>query len=576
MGLGFMDSVAQPYALSQRPILTEDQFLKEAKRRGLWLPLEKDLELLHRLGLLVPILRYDKPVRSLRAAARRHPGRKWEILSGGIPVHGPDLLAEASAGRVARAREGPFRSWARRRRMEGDVSFRATEYLYSPYQLLTIHHVQEALRTRRAQRARFTSREWAATVIQGVRAVSLRNDGHAALLTALEPVFYPGIIAQARMPLGYGIDFGEYDAYVRSVDAVALLATVRMTADDLLRTAERFLSDAHDIDPLRNWIELVGLVHPDKWARLEGSALLAIDLRIAAEMCLRLYEELAASGQAGPLPALSGRWWSPLHDRIGGRRDDLDSVLIDYDLSPHPALLLIVEGWTELSVVPRVMRMLSIPVRDSFIQVVDLGGADKSFEQIARLSAPRLRRSSPSVADMLRPPLRVLIVMDEDGRFSTPAKRAERKREWVEYVWNMLGEDLRTDVAQGEIEQMIEVTTWREGGGDLELAHFSARQLARAHARSGQIPSGRDVAWAELQIAQARARGMSLKKLWKTWPGPRPTKEALWKELWPSLERQIRHEARMGSPESVPICAVLLHARELASGHRRHVMMRVG
>ena len=61
---------------------------------------------------------------------------------------------------------------------------------------------------------------------------------------------------------------------------------------------------------------------------LKDAALIAMDDRIAAEILLRFYEDLALRGQAEPLPDLSGALgWHPLHERLSNHPDTLDEDL---------------------------------------------------------------------------------------------------------------------------------------------------------------------------------------------------------------------------------------------------------
>jgi len=77
------------------------------------------------------------------------------------------------------------------------------------------------------------------------------------------------------------------------------------------------------------------------WEHLKDASLLAMDDRIAAEIVLRFYEDLALRGQAEPLPDLSTTMaWHPLHERLSNHPETLDEDLVRLGISPHPRVVL--------------------------------------------------------------------------------------------------------------------------------------------------------------------------------------------------------------------------------------------
>ena len=191
----FVETLVRPSALSQRQPLLEREFASATARRRLGGSLSGHLEPLHRDGLLVPILRVDRPVRRLKTAARRAT-EAWErsaILHRAPPTDAPTLVGELGTGRLSLGRETPFRPWRNRARHGGDVTFHAYDYLYSPYQLLLVPTVREALDARLRRRAGVYPADWASHVIEKAREASVENDHLVTLLAALEPIYYPEI-----------------------------------------------------------------------------------------------------------------------------------------------------------------------------------------------------------------------------------------------------------------------------------------------------------------------------------------------------------------------------------------------
>ena len=61
---------------------------------------------------------------------------------------------------------------------------------------------------------------------------------------------------------------------------------------------------AHRLDPVGDsWSQLMRRAPARAWKDLKDAALSALDYRIAAEILLLFYEDLAARGQADPLPS---------------------------------------------------------------------------------------------------------------------------------------------------------------------------------------------------------------------------------------------------------------------------------
>jgi hypothetical protein len=109
------------------------------------------------------------------------------------------------------------------------------------------------------------------------------------------------------------------------------------------------------MDPLGSWWDLVRFGRRDRWDKLKGEAVLALDHRVAAEMLLRFHEDLAAAGAAPIIEPPDRRYADPRHRQIP--RDDagLEQAVTDFGLSPHPSLVLVLEGETEMVLVPRAL-----------------------------------------------------------------------------------------------------------------------------------------------------------------------------------------------------------------------------
>jgi hypothetical protein len=340
--------------------------------------------------------------------------------------------------------------------------------------------------------------------------------------------------------------------------------------------AGRLVHLADSVDPLRDWLDLVRQVHPDKWQRLRGDALMAIDLRIAAEMSFRFLEDLQRAAGSPAFPEVPKRASHELNSRIRNDRSELDGVLMAFDLSPYPAVVLALEGPTEMAIAQLVMDLLDIPRRDSFIRLVDSGSEDRDHGFLAQYVAlPALGPREGHLAPFERPPTRYVIAVDGDRGFADPAAREGERRKWAGVLFHSLPVEYQSDVAREEIDSMVVLEAWADGL-DFERAHFTDAELAAGIIATGLAPAGTTAAGLESQLADARRGKKSIGSVWTRWP-EKPSKPDLALLLWPVLNERI--ESALDDAErlrQVPIARVLLQAYELAvRTPRRHVVFRL-
>jgi hypothetical protein len=395
------------------------------------------------------------------------------------------------------------------------------------------------------------------------------------LLSLLEVYYLPDITWHERAGLRTGHE--ELTAFRRALDPLALLFESGWTPGDLEQEAKRLLVEADSRDPLRAWAPLVRQIHPDEWARLRGSALLAMDFRIAAELILLFLDALIQKDAVPARLPLPRRAAHPLHGRLKRDRSDLDQILMDYGLSPYPALVLGLEGATEMEIVPRAMEALDIPRRDSFIQLVNCHGEDRERDHAILATFAALPRLGPRQGDgalFRKPPTHYMVVVDGDHSYREAAAREKLRAHLVDVLVSGLPTEFRTAEARADLDGMVHVETWKQGL-DFERAHFTDRELARG-LLEGWSPQVSE-ALLRQRLAASRAGRNPLEQIWRRWH-PEPSKPALGQLLWPVLEMRIastiQSQHRLAR---IPIARVLDKAWELAvRTHRRHVMMRVG
>ena len=560
-----LDLFDHEFVFTQRPLLAVGEFRRECQRCGVHL-LDEHLEALHRAGVLVPLYRVAKEVRHGLAEARRRQ-LTWlppSLGLGPVPTRGHGLHIARMDGRVYAAHAEPYRPWRRFRRRFASSTFLASEYLYSPYQLLAAPRLPAFLARMRARRlgdgeVRFTL---PARRPEHDRSGSLREalDRLVIALSALEAVYRPSVLRRISLPVEL-----DYEAWLHHREAFvpsAMLAWLGWDASEVEEVAERLLTTAHRIDPLREWHALVRQVRPEKWETLRGDALAAHEQRVAAEMLLQFHEDLAREGVAEPLSP-PGRTWHPLRGRLGGADADLDAALMDYGLSPHPALVLILEGQTESELMPRVFDRLDIPRYERFIRIVDARGTERDLGLLATYAAlPRLGAADDDSVVLTRPPTRFLVAIDPEGRYATDEDRRAQRDRWVQQLFDRIPPEHRTPALREDLASLVEVETW--GQGSFEFAHFTDEELATALLQLHAGPQPPTLAALAARLATIRRTSGNIEEIWKRWPATRPTKPRLAVRLWSALEARIGAAATRDDLDSIPIVRIALRAHDLA------------
>jgi len=570
---GPLEVVDLPLVFTQRHILDRRNFRDESRLRGVWLD-DSALDLLDRHGILTPFLRARRPLRGVRAAIRASEPRTWprypEWVFAGDAA---GLLGDRSGGFLRSGPDSqPIPSRVFFREIEG-VSVQVHEALYSPYQLLDLKDAATLLPT-----LSWRDQSGAGSVrVEAAQRAAARAVDRAVLLTALEPRYYPRVVRNLTMPAHVG--FEAWDAADRKFDAKASLKWSGWTPEEIMEEARRLLFRAWSIDPLRDWVDLVRFVGSSRWKKLRGDALLAVELRIAAEMLLRFHEALHRAKAAPPLPTRHSRVRDELDDRLKFDPDELDSTLAAYGLSPHPAVLIIAEGQTEMAILPLVMAELGIKRADSYIKLLNAHSENEKHSLLATYAAlPKLGPIEQDTAEFLRPPTRYLIAVDGDHTYRTQQARDAVRDRLVDRLAMELAPEYDTPVARDDLRSLILIEAWADGL-DFERAHFTDRELADAIMAIGTPPAGTSTPDVEAELATQRQRALAgnargLEAIWRGWPH-KPSKVALALHLWPTLRARIRRQRSRAGFDRIPVARVLLLARDLAERPRGTLVMRI-
>lgn len=563
-----------PLAFSQNSLLSPEDFVKRSKERGVRIRVEQ-LSELHRKGVLVPILGILR---------RRHQKRvSVPIWQGSMNRYGQYrsnlalALDAATEGLLVDPKVRRYGAWAEGIALPSGNGYTTTypSVFYSPYQLLALRAVESLCREMTASQSEAGELNFTLPYLSPAD-VQLLDGGRrlAILLSGLDMEYLPNIFLRIAFP-------DEWDLGHREFDALSRRQLFGLTPEELVGLADGLLFHASTFDPLGRWYDLIRRAHPDTWKELEGSARLAMDYRIASEVLLRFVEDLGRADLTKPPPQEGRMVKAILDDRLGDDRSDLEPALMDRGLSTQPSLLLLLEGKTEMLLMPRVLEILyGGPVPPTLIEPVDMDSIDVSLDLLVRyVLGPRFGRSTPDVVLLNRPPTKVLVAVDPEKRFETPAMQKEERKKLVRRLLELVPAGMRTPAAKAEIDTLVTVTTW--GKYPWEFANFTDRELAEALMSRGRPPRGLNLATLMALVHAERLRpphpkdgGPNIERVCQGWPRA-VRKRALAEELWPVLERKIRRSAGTLNYR-LPAGRVAVDALRLAVGtHRRNVGMRL-
>jgi len=289
-----------------------------------------------------------------------------------------------------------------------------------------------------------------------------------------------------------------------------------------------------------------------------------MDARIAAEMILLFVADLEKEGVAEPIVEPSSRLWHPLMARLHPDPGNLDRVLTDYGLSPHPGVVLVVEGETEEYIVPQLMRKLGFPRGRTFVDVLNGRSVDADFGLVAELLVTPTWEGdeNANAVALTRPVTRLLVVTDPEGRHATLQDREDRRRAWVERVLKALPPAMRTQPVKDYVERLIEIEVWPSV---FEFAHFGDGEIARAVVRAWRKAGGTPWNIRAADIRRLRRTSQNIEHLWINKRGKRPSKPGVARELWPLLERKVDAALADETFDAVPILQALRRAFTLAT-----------
>jgi len=561
-----VDVASLPWVFTQQHPLDTASFIDEAERRGFDLDLCIMREL-YRHSLIIPFVYVsDRRVGPVPKPLESEP------LSGSSDL--TNLRYARDSGRLLDLTTVPFRRKLRFKRREADSRLWWNGLLYSRYQLLVLPELRNVLaHCRRKLRDRQVITRLPAShpnlLEQAARFRSI-----AIAVTALEARYLPRLDPEWIHLVN--TNEKEWEQYRQAFDPAAMSRTINYPAEKARKDAELLLLRAHHIDPVGNaWSRLMRRAPRSKWKDLKNDALLAMDYREAAEILLLFYEDLVDQVQAEPLPEIHHRSWHPLHERLSYRHDTLDQDLMRLGVSPHPRVVLAVEGETEQDHVPRIWKELDFPDSPELMRLLMLGGTDKDPVKVAALAAaPLVAGKVPTQQPawlLIKPPTRLFIAMDPEGFFA-PSRIVKTKKNILDEVRAVLRAQGVEKPNLAELDELVKIHTWSDSC--YEFAHFTDEELAGGIMVVHSTING----WTRDELVAAlrywRDKKKDIKRVWESgrWDERQQritgkweyeiSKTELAKALWPTMKAKIdrcRTDANESAPEIVQVVQATYH-----------------
>jgi hypothetical protein len=183
----------------------------------------------------------------------------------------------------------------------------------------------------------------------------------AVVLTSIDTIYWPPIWHRYR-------DFETWRAVRQEFDPAATLDWLELDDDEVTGHAStlRVMAKRHNV--LGDFHDLVRRADPQSWESLRGEAGVAMDYYIAADLLDAFADDAAGREDRAPVMNL------PMASQpLTARPRSLDAVLTDLRVSPHPSVIVGVEGATERLIVPRVAKLLGVILDPAWIQVEEFG-----------------------------------------------------------------------------------------------------------------------------------------------------------------------------------------------------------
>ena len=336
------------------------------------------------------------------------------------------LYEAASDGRLRDAGQSRFRPWPTRRIYTG--------VRYSWFQLLSLRHLRSVIVQLESSAYKIDDPDGGFRVGYSIPPVSPRIRLSAQILRALaivleilSPRYSPRVLGRVMFD-GWAHNDDQLRTYLQMEPVLERTLLSKIPSSVLLKQAENWLFDAKHFDPLGDWYQVVRLSDWRHWEYLRHDALDAMELRIAADMLIHYYEDLVEAGIGKPLPDLPTTFFHPRSDRLKVTYSERAKTLQRFRLFNSPAVVVVVEGHTEMKILPRVLELSQAGPSTGLVTFVNLKSIDADVKLVARsVAVPVLLPERPGRATILRPLVGLVVAVDQENRYDLSAGNPKPK-----------------------------------------------------------------------------------------------------------------------------------------------------
>jgi hypothetical protein len=235
-------------------------------------------------------------------------------------------------------------------------------------------------------------------------------------------------------------------------------------------------------------------------------------------------------------------------------------------MSPHPGVVLVVEGETEELLVPRIAEVLQFDDELALVSTTVMRGTKQNLVRLVGfVASPIVERYEGDSWLLRRPPTEVHVALDPDDPYRSPAEVEKQRQLMLDEIVKVL-EAQGVDVDRAEIDHLVRIRTWR--APCFEFAHFTDAELAAALTAVHPTIGGLSPERLESAIARHRAAGGDVGRVFDKWR-PAVSKPRLAEELWPVLRSKIEAAMTDDSVDAPEVAEVVAEAFQEAA-RRRH------
>lgn len=545
-GINTIDVMSLPWVFTNRQPLNSRDFIQLAKKRGVSLD-ELKLRQLYKYKILTPLIAITPRRRYIPTKTQTYDEPQYSH-----ETYLSEFRKARNDGRLLDLNSSPFFRKLFTSRPSHNLHW---GLIYSHHQLIVLPKLDNLL-----ARCHYSYRNKQSYPHLPEPDFILKHKASwyhriALMATALEARYLP-VLDPERIQL-ININLKEYKHYCQSFDPVSMSEQLNYPPEQVQKDAEELLALAHYINPLGGpWSQLLKKAPRHSWKHLKNDALFAMDLRETAEILLLFYEDLTRRDMTTALPVMSNNVRQPLDERLSEQPKTLDQDLMDLGLSPHPRVVLAIEGESEEIHIAKVRKKLGHLDTPELVHFMKLGGVDKDITKLAAFVATPLVRKKDESGKFWwinKPPTLFMVVADPEGKYS-PNKINDTKRLILEEIKAILAVQ-GAKTTESELQELVKLHVWE--ASCYEYAHFTNEELADGIAQIHTTCNGLSREELIAVLEYWRTKNKDIKQVWNAEYNPNTktlngkweyqvSKTKLAEVLWSVLEQKI--ERAMADP----------------------------